>query len=161
MCINCSIIPNKKETYSRECYNCSGYNPKTNNNIRTNISNKLSAHREFDNRIFGKKGDLEINDIEYLLKKQEYKCYVCGDDMLMINYKPYCCYQFSIDRLNNDKPHDKGNVLISCYYCNCRHFPLFDQKDKICNSGCHTDKRNITNKRTNISNELIKKLLKD
>lgn len=165
ICKKCSRIPNKEEPYSRECYKCGCFEPKNDsngkNNIRTNIRNKLASHKAFDKERFGKSGDLEMDDVEKLLIKQQFKCYVCGDVVLTANYKPYCCYQFSIDRINNDKPHDRGNVLISCYYCNCRHFPLFDQPNKICNYKCHTDKRNITNTRTNIKSEIIENLLKD
>ena len=42
-----------------------------------------------------------------------------------------------IDRIDNNKPHDRENVLISCYYYNCRDHKKFDQKNKICKTGCH------------------------
>ena len=61
--------------------------------------------------------------------------------VLLNNWKSRCCYQFSIDRLKDDEPHNMNNVLISCYYCNCRHHPSFDQDNKICKSGCHKENK--------------------
>jgi len=51
-------------------------------------------------------------------------------------YKPYCCYQFSIDRINNTLPHN-NNILIICYYCNYKHHKQFTQLHKKCNAECH------------------------
>jgi hypothetical protein len=150
-CIKCCIIIDKNQPYLRECLNCNSFNQQSNkNNIKDNISKKLNSHKQSDIIKFGKHGNLKSEDVEKLLIKQLFKCYVCDDMVITTNYKPYCCYQFSIDRIDNNKPHDKNNVLISCYYCNCRNFPLFDQLNKICNSGCHTIKREIKTTRENI-----------
>lgn len=72
-----------------------------------------------------------------LLYEQNNKCIICHDSLLLINYKQYCCYQFSIDRINNNKPHNKDNIRITCYYCNCKHHNKFSQLNKKCNEGCH------------------------
>ena len=60
---------------------------------------------------------------------------------------------------NNNLPHDRNNILISCYYCNCRHHPLFDQHNKICNSGCHIKSKNIILKKDIDINKINKLLL--
>ena len=159
-CIKCCIIIDKNQPYLRECLNCNQYDQKSNrNNIRDNISKKLNSYKQYDIIRFGKYGNLKPEDVEKLLIKQSFKCYVCNDIVVTTNYRPYCCYQFSIDRIDNNKPHDNGNVLISCYYCNCRNYPLFDQSNKICNSGCHVIKREIKNTRENIEKSIINKFL--
>lgn len=63
--------------------------------------------------------------------------------MILSNYSKSCCYQWSIDRLDNSLPHNRDNILISCYYCNCRRHPEFKQEFKICSSRCHMIKRDI------------------
>src|SRR5690606_36627413 len=54
------------------------------------------------------------------------------------------------------EPHNINNVLISCYYCNCRHNPCFDQVNKICNSGCHKQPKFTLHKKNLESNQISK-----
>lgn len=104
------------------------------------MKKKISNLKYLDMKKFNIKGNLEINDILDLLKNQDGKCYVCNEKVI-INSNDFCCYQYSIDRIDNCNPHDSDNILISCYYCNCRIHKDFGQKDKICNSGCHKEKK--------------------
>ena len=64
---------------------------------------------------------VDINDVVALLKIQENKCYICKDPVI-INYNAGCKNQFTLDRINSKNPHLKGNVLIACWFCNCRDF---------------------------------------
>lgn len=141
ICTRCSKI-DKDEKDARICNNC--YNAKKpKRTLKANIMNKISTHKQFDKKRFGEAGDISYNDIINLLNQQDYTCYNCGDLVETINYKAYCCYQFSIDRINNFEPHNKNNIRISCYYCNCKHHPKFNQPNKVCNSKCHKVSRNI------------------
>ena len=102
------------------------------------VSDKLGRYRQTDLKDFGRKGSLTNEHILELLEKQKNKCCVCNDEVLLENYNPRCYYQFSVDRVHNDQPHDIGNVLISCYYCNCIQIP---RGPKQCQNKCHFDKR--------------------
>ncbi len=113
------------------------------------IRKKISSLRVVDSKKFNVKGDMKLDDILNLLEKQNKKCYVCNEEVL-IEGNDYCCYKFSIDRINDDDVHNSNNILISCYYCNCRNHKDFTQQHKICNSGCHTDKKDIPLKTDNI-----------
>lgn len=75
-------------------------------------------------------GNINYNIIHNLLKKQKFRCYICNDNLAIVNIKPYCCYKFSVDRLNNLEPHDDDNVKISCYYCNCKDHILYNRRKK-------------------------------
>jgi len=106
------------------------------NNIKKKISNCI--HNDTIN--FKIAGDITRDYIYELLQRQNYKCYICDEYILTTGYKPYCCNQFSIDRINNTKPHNKNNVKISCYFCNCKDHYLCDKKEKICDKvdcNCH------------------------
>ena len=48
-------------------------------------------------------------------------CCHCDCPLLMQGFKPRHPQAFSIDRLDNKKGHEVGNVAISCYSCNVRH----------------------------------------
>jgi hypothetical protein len=103
-----------------------------------------------------------LNDVKKLLFKQEYKCYVCGDNVITEEWEAKCLYHFTLDRIDNKLPHNKNNVLICCQYCNCYGW----QKDntdiclyKLCENKCHKIKRNITRTRDNVAKPEIEKLL--
>ena len=106
------------------------------NNIKKKINNCIRN----DNTKFKIKGDITYEYIYQLLQIQKYKCHICNELILTDNYKPYCCNQFSIDRIDNTLPHNKNNVKISCYFCNCKNNNLYDKKKKICDildCNCH------------------------
>jgi hypothetical protein len=114
--------------------------------IKKCIREKISRHRTFDKKKFQIAGDIADNDVLELFRRQNYKCYVCDDAVLTCGWNHDCFYQFSIDRLDNTQPHNRNNVLISCYYCNCRFGILkrgYPDTYKICSYGCHRVKRDI------------------
>ena len=140
------------------CYKCE--HP----NIKVSIDKKIINYKKTDMNNFGIEGNITTKDIMLLLNKQKFKCYVCEDIVLTFGWKPLCLYQFSVDRIDNSLPHNKDNVLISCYYCNCiSYFTNVLQcgeniKYKICDNNCHCDKRNIKLKREDISIDKINSL---
>ena len=93
-----------------------------------------------------------------MLNKQKFKCYICDDMVISCNWKPRCVYQMSIDRINNNEAHNKNNCLISCYYCNCRFHPEFNDINKKCENGCHNDNRIIETTKIEVSQDKINKL---
>jgi hypothetical protein len=127
-------------------------------NLKHNIQKKLSKYKHTDKNKFGYESDLTYEDVLELLEKQNFTCYICNDNVITSKWKPYCCYQFSVDRIDDRLPHNKNNVLISCYYCNCRYFSEFNQDYKICDSGCHTVQRILPHKRE-VSKDKIDALL--
>ena len=151
MCIYCSFI-DKEEPWTRFCIYC--FENKSTNNLNKNIIHKINNHKAYDKRRFNAENNINLDNIMELIRKQNNKCYICDEDVILINWKPYCCYQFSIDRINDNEPHNINNVLISCYYCNCRHYPKFDQHNKVCRSKCHKEEKKIINK-----NEINKKYI--
>ena len=150
ICTLCSYYDDKE--CSNVCYQCNS------SSLINNIKRKLSRYKQSDIDKFGREGTISIDDVLELLKKQNFTCYVCDEMVLACNWKPLCCYQFSVDRINNNLPHDRNNVLISCYYCNCRHHFQFDQVNKICNKGCHIQSKNIIS-RTSVDINKINRLL--
>lgn len=139
ICRLCSYYDEKE--CSNVCYQCDTQS------LKDNIQRKLERYKISDNGRFEREGTVSIDDVLKLLRKQNFTCYVCDEIVIVCNWKHYCCYQFSIDRINNNLPHDTNNVLISCYYCNCRDHIQFSQKNKICNEGCHIQPKNIISRR--------------
>ena len=156
ICKLCSNYDNINRTCL--CYKCE--HP----NIKVSIKNKISGYNRNDMEKFGVVGNVKPEDIVLLLNKQKFKCYVCDDAVLTFGWKPYCLYQFSVDRIDNSLPHNRDNVLISCYYCNCIGYFMNDldcnenKKYKICDNYCHCEKRDIQTRRENVLAEKINSL---
>lgn len=150
-CANCYVMMCKLCCYEKrsyfycwDCYPCG--------TLKENIQNKISRHKLYDKQHFDLVGNITTNDVIEMLRKQNSRCWVCNDIVLTVKWKPYCCYQFSIDRIDDRKPHDKDNCQISCYYCNCRHHENFNQPYKVCSQGCHTIKKDIIERTQKILN---------
>lgn len=85
-----------------------------------NVSRKLRQYKRDDlenNRDFNLDKEYVIN----MCERQGFKCKHCGTQVEKENYMPYSNRQFSIDRIDDSKGHLKGNVVLSCLGCNCRH----------------------------------------
>lgn len=153
-CKLCTHYSDDEQSYI--CTNCDI------KNIEQCIKNKLYTYKHSDNKKFKIEGNVTIDDIKKLFRIQNFKCYICDDVVLSCNWKPNCLYQFSIDRIDNNLPHNKNNVLISCYYCNCISYKTnilnCHETNKICENGCHCEKRIIKIKREDIPNEKINSL---
>ena len=105
--------------------------------IRIKILKKIGNYKCKDKNKFNKIGDIKYEDVVKLLFEQNNKCYLCNDDVLTHDYKQNCLHQFSLDRLNNELPHNSNNVKISCYFCNCKDHYLFDKTVKECCNNEH------------------------
>ena len=113
---SCSICLIKARNYAR------------NNRAKTRAAMKLSKlrnpigtaiwrcknHDKRHNRYF----NLDREYIEAILELQDGFCFHCDKLLELTNGRPYNPNQISIDRIRNDKPHEYGNVVLSCYFCN-------------------------------------------
>jgi len=118
--------------------------------FRTNVLKKIYSYRTTDKKRWGIPGDLTVNDVEEQLAKQEGRCYVCEEIVLLNSWTSRCLYQFSVDRINENFPHDRDNFLISCYHCNCTCYCREGSEKKICINGCHTEEKTINSKREKV-----------
>jgi hypothetical protein len=98
---------------------------------KKNISKCINNCKQSDMKIFKQKGNIDYNYIDKLIDEQENTCWKCHDALTVFEYVPYCSYKFSIDRIDNNKPHDKDNVRMSCYFCNCVNHAKYDKNTKL------------------------------
>lgn len=84
---------------------------------RAVVEAKLSGHRDYD-----MKHKMEFNmgyeDVLKRFKAQGGMCCRCGIDLKTKNYAKNDPQQFSIDRVNEELGHTKGNVVLTCWGCN-------------------------------------------
>ena len=157
ICVLCSY---EHEKYGMICYIhsllvlSSGDKNRT-KDIRKLINSKLMSYEKIDKKIdcldchINEENKLTVAYIMNLLEEQRYICFICEDQVLTENYTSNCEYQFSIDRINNNLPHIKNNVRITCKYCNCRRHALLKYGNdvrKMCKYKCHTARRILKSK---------------
>ena len=135
-------------------YNC---NKCENPNLEIVINKKINECKKIDKLKFKKEGNITNNDIKELLRKQKFKCYICNDMILTSNWFSECLYQMSFSLINITLPHNRDNVLISCYYCNNSE-KTEKSKIKRCKNKCHHDNKIIISNKNNISETLINNL---
>lgn len=128
------------------------------NDLIKNINNKLSGYRKHDKIILKKFPEKNINlktltateAFNFIIKNNILECPICEDPIYYYNYIPWCIYQFSFDRIDNEKIHTLDNLKIVCYNCNARrsnrenYVTSKDNKCKFsCSRGCHIMKNDI------------------
>lgn len=117
---------------------------------------KIIGHYNSDQYKFNTIGNITIKDVKNKIIIQKGLCFYCKESILFNEWNSYCWYQFSIDRLNDDLPHNVDNCIISCYYCNCSQIMKNQNKlkeknlheHKVCSLNCpnshHISKPHIT-----------------
>lgn len=119
------------------------------NDFKIKIKNKLRDFRRIDNKIINC-DILQLNKDLTTLKLQDGInlvnnlvndiCIGCGCTILFCNYKPWCVYQFSFDRIDNKKIHCIDNLRIVCYNCNSSGY---GSKKLSCSRYCHISEEDI------------------
>ena len=81
----------------------------------------LEDRRKGRPKYIGVRDKLTADHVLDMLDAAGKKCVLCSTDLLLQGY-PKCHWQtFSIDRLDDNQGHYKGNVQITCLSCNRRH----------------------------------------
>lgn len=119
------------------------------NDFKIKVKNKLRDYRRIDAEKI-KYDTLELNKDLKTLKLQDCInlvnnlvndiCIGCGCKMLFCNYKPWCVYQFSFDRIDNKKIHCINNLRIVCYNCNSSGY---GSKKLSCSRYCHISEEDM------------------
>jgi hypothetical protein len=110
-------------------------------NLKLKIRNKLNDYKKRDKiKIYEYPDEniglvtLNTDDIIEMVKNHNGICEGCNCELIFENYAPFCIYQFSMDRIDNNKIHDKNNLRIVCYNCNALGDGAKKQK---CSRNCH------------------------
>ena len=100
------------------------------NNEKTNykslfvshIKSKICSYKQQD--ILKKKLNehllVDFNEVIKLLSDSEMKCCYCSQNVYILYEKVRESKQWSLDRINNDIGHNKGNLVIACLECNLK-----------------------------------------
>ena len=89
--------------------------------IRRHNLDDMAAARAGKRAAVEKAARLDAEYVMDLIIRADGKCCHCGCPLLLQGFKPRNPQAFSIDRIDNSRGHEVGNVRLSCYSCNIRH----------------------------------------
>jgi hypothetical protein len=97
------------------------------------IEKKINGYKKQDiiKDIFDKNNFI---DMEYVLSKLtvcKLKCHYCSENCYILYNVVLSKTQWTIDRINNDYGHNKGNVVIACLNCNLRRGTMDSERFKL------------------------------
>lgn len=128
------------------------------NHIYDDIYVEKNIKVKFNNSFPNEKSNIDMCYISSLLDSQNYKCYICDDNILLSKWKKECYYQFQIEKIDNNKLCDIGNILICCDYCyKPKYFKLLK---KDCEKKCHKN-INKNKSRSDICTKYINNILNE
>jgi hypothetical protein len=95
---------------------------KLTNFITSHIKTKISryTHQDLLKNIFLEPEFITFNDIINLLNECNMKCHYCACETYLLYEFVREMKQWSLDRINNDIGHNKGNLVIACLECNLK-----------------------------------------
>ena len=102
--------------------NTNNVNDKLTNFIISHIKTKISSYKHQDllKNIFLESDFVTFNYIIELLNSYNMKCHYCACETYLLYEFVREMKQWSLDRINNDVGHNKGNLVIACLECNLK-----------------------------------------
>jgi hypothetical protein len=137
VCINKKIIPRKKEydlsfndaKYINQLYLDEDFDEK--NTIIKELRKKLSSYLAQDkkkNRPYDNKKYINYDELLSHLVKSKLRCYYCKVKVMLLYNNIREPKQWTLDRIDNNQPHNTDNVVISCLKCNLERRRRNDKK---------------------------------
>jgi hypothetical protein len=95
---------------------------KLTNFITSHIKTKISSYKHQDllKKIFLEIDFVTFNYVIELLNECNMKCHYCACETYLLYEFVREMKQWSLDRINNDIGHNKGNLVIACLECNLK-----------------------------------------
>jgi hypothetical protein len=110
----------KQISYIEQLYNSNVDNARECNMILTLLKQKLSGYSSQDKKKsrFSKDEFVNLEEIIKLLNECKNTCYYCQKRVNILYENVREPTQWSLERISNDKGHNKGNLVIACLHCN-------------------------------------------
>jgi len=98
--------------------------------FRQQIKQKLQSYKEQDmnKHKYNPELFLSFNDVLRKLKESDYKCFYCGNVVQVFYEWVREPTQWTVERLDNNLGHIRGNIEIACLKCNLRRRTMYHQR---------------------------------
>jgi 5-methylcytosine-specific restriction endonuclease McrA len=99
-------------------------------NVQKSIEKKIKGYENQDKKkdILNKKIIIKYEDLLEILVISKLKCYYCKCDCLLMYDNVREKKQWTLDRLDNGRGHNRDNVVMSCLECNLKKGTIDDHK---------------------------------
>ena len=90
--------------------------------IHSQIINKIGGYRQQDRlkKLLDESQFITYDYVVEKIKESELKCHYCQKEMYILYEISRDFKQWTIDRIDNTKGHNQGNIVISCLDCNLK-----------------------------------------
>lgn len=90
--------------------------------IVSHLKNKIQSykHQDIIKKMYNEKEFIDFAYVVNLLADSKLKCHYCACETYLLYEIVREMKQWSLDRINNDKGHNRGNLVMSCLECNLK-----------------------------------------
>lgn len=98
--------------------------------INKEIKKKISGYRSQDKtkKLYDKEQFVDLETVMELLNTSKMSCYYCKNNVLLLYEKLREPRQWTLERLDNNYGHNKGNLEISCLKCNIDRKTMYHER---------------------------------
>jgi hypothetical protein len=98
--------------------------------IKQQVNHKIASYKSQDviKNLYNEDKFIKFEDILEKMIESELKCYYCKDNMIVLYDFVREIKQWSVDRIDNDKGHNKDNFYLACLECNLKRRRQSDTK---------------------------------
>jgi hypothetical protein len=98
--------------------------------INKELKKKISSYRSQDKtkKLYDKEKFVDLETVINLLKTSKMCCYYCKHNVLLLYENLREPKQWTLERLDNDYGHNKGNLEISCLKCNIDRKTMYHER---------------------------------
>ena len=106
------------------------YNTEMSKIITQQINQKIAGYKNQDviKNVFEPYNFIVFTDIITRMNKCDLKCYYCKQEMVILYDVSREMKQWSVDRIDNNKGHNKDNYHLACLECNLKRRKQSDDK---------------------------------
>lgn len=111
--------PNDSEYYFQEC-----------KFFQTQIAQKRNGYKyqDIEKGLYSADEFIQAKEIIELLSSSNLMCYYCREPVLLVYEYVRDSRQWTLERIDNTRGHNRGNIVIACLGCNLRRKTMYHER---------------------------------
>lgn len=101
--------------------------------FKKEIQKKIEGYKrqDIEKEIYDKDRFIDMEEVLSKLTACRIKCHYCEVECYIVYNEVLSKTQWTIDRIDNDYGHNKGNIVIACLNCNLRRGTMDSERYKL------------------------------